>query len=582
MFGQAYGKYKVQIIILGALGIFGGFLEGIGVSALVPLLSFAVGEGQGGSNIISETIKSFFSFFNFSFGIKYLLILICILFAFKGIVMIISNYIKMRITAGYEERTRADLLKQTLGADWRYLLKQKVGYLENVLMTDVRQASILLDLFGTTISNVANLLVYLFIAVNISLPITLVTLGLGAFIFLLLKPLIYKSRVYSRKTSALNKEIAHHINENIIGMKTVKSMRVEDKITEVGREQFRELKRIKILTSILRSLGPALVQPASVILVCVVFAIFYKSPNFNFAVLLAIIYLINRIFLYIQTLQTNLQSMGEAAPYLMSILNYTETAFKNKEEDFGKNNFVFKSKLSFNDVNFAYNEDASVLSGVNLEIKKGEMVGLVGPSGSGKTTIVDLILRLFRPVKGKIFLDGQDISSINLKDWRKNIGYISQEIFLKNDSFENNIKFYDQAITDKDMIEAAKDVDIFDLIQKSPEKFKTLVGERGIFLSGGQKQRIALARILARKSQFLILDEATSSLDAESEAHIQKVIEDLKGKITVLVIAHRLETVMACDKLLVLENGVIAEEGSPANLLKDKESYFHKVYNIRN
>ena len=221
------------------------------------------------------------------------------------------------------------------------------------------------------------------------------------------------------------------------------------------------------------------------------------------------------------------------------------------------------------------------MSNVNFSLKKGEMVGLIGPSGAGKTTIVDLILRLFDPTEGKILIDGDDIKNLDIKDWRKNIGYVSQDIFLQNDTISNNIKFYNDDISEQDIIEGAKMANIYDFINNLPNKFQTIIGERGVLLSGGQRQRIIIARILARKPKLLILDEATSALDNESEIQVQKVIENLKGKITALVIAHRLSTIINSDRLLVIDKGKIVEQGKPQELLEDKESYFYKVYNIR-
>jgi ABC-type multidrug transport system fused ATPase/permease subunit len=215
---------------------------------------------------------------------------------------------------------------------------------------------------------------------------------------------------------------------------------------------------------------------------------------------------------------------------------------------------------------------------VNFSISRGEMVGLIGPSGAGKTTIVDLVLRLFNPTSGEILLDGKNIRKIKLKDWRKNIGYVSQDIFLINDTIANNIKFYDDSISDKEIEEAAKSANIYDFIQNCPEKFETNIGERGIMLSVGQRQRIIIARVLARQPKFLLLDEATSALDNESELKIKESIDGLKGKVPVFIIAHRLSTVMNCDKVLAIENGKIIEQGEPKKLLNDKKSYFYQIY----
>ena len=242
--------------------------------------------------------------------------------------------------------------------------------------------------------------------------------------------------------------------------------------------------------------------------------------------------------------------------------------------------FLFKKSFEFRDVSFGYSADQPVLQNISFEVRKGEMVGIIGPSGVGKTTLVDLILRLFSPQAGTILLDGKDIAAIKLDSWRKNIGYVAQDIFLMNDSVGNNIKFYDESMTDKQIAEAARQADLYEFIQSLPEKFETIVGERGLRLSAGQRQRIVIARILARKPELLILDEATSALDNESEAQIQAVIKKLKGRVTVFAIAHRLSTVMDSDKLMVLEGGRLVEQGEPQKLMADKNSYFFRSYEI--
>src|SRR3989338_1414349 len=173
------------------------------------------------------------------------------------------------------------------------------------------------------------------------------------------------------------------------------------------------------------------------------------------------------------------------------------------------------------------------------------------------------------------------MESIELTDWRRNIGYVSQDIFLMNDTVANNIRFYDDTVTDKELRVAAKLANIGGFVDTLPQKYETIIGERGVMLSAGQRQRIVIARILARQPELLILDEATSALDNESEIKIQEVIKKLKGKITVLAVAHRLSTVIDSDRLIVLEDGRIVEQGQPAKLLEDKGSYFSKVYNLR-
>jgi len=578
---RAFGCYKWQILTLTGLGFLTGILEGIGVNALIPLLSFVVGKNSGSDDFITTTIKKFFDYANIAFSLKYLLVFIVILFVAKAIVVVIFNYIRIKIDTDYEETSRNNLFKSVLSAEWPYLLKQKIGYLDTVLMIDVLRGSVLLRQIGNIIMVLSGLAMYILVAVNISPIITLITLALGGFLFFLFKPLLYRTRVYAARASGANKEVSHYVNESILGMKTIKSMQIHEKIIAKGGEFFNELKRLKMTTFILSSVSSSILQPMSLILVVVVFSVAYKMPEFSFAALIAIIYLIQRIFQYIQQLQSNLHEASDAVPYLQNLLAYQQKADDNIEKDSGESGYKFQDALTFSHVGFSYQSDRPILEDVSFTINRGKMLGLIGESGAGKTTIVDLLLRLFDVGEGEILLDDKNIKHISLAEWRKNIGYVSQDVFLLNDTIANNIRFFDASLTDDDVANAAKMANIYEFIKTSPQGFETVVGERGIMLSAGQRQRVAIARILVRKPELLILDEATSALDNESEVKIQEVIENLRHKVTVLVVAHRLSTVMSADKLVVLEKGRIIEEGAPVKLLQNKQSYFYRLYNIK-
>lgn len=323
-----------------------------------------------------------------------------------------------------------------------------------------------------------------------------------------------------------------------------------------------------------------LIQFVGLGFVALVFVYMYRSPGFNFATFAVIVYAINQIFVQVQAVQVQVHAISSMVPYLDKAVIYMDEAKRNAEKKNFGSVFNFERELSFENIFFSYPERGEVVADFNLSIKKGEMVGIIGPSGAGKTTIVDLLLRLYEPDKGEIKIDGKNINEINLDDWRGNIGYVAQDIFILNDTIKNNIIFYNKAVSEEGAIESAKLVNLHDFIMSLPDGYNTIVGDRGVFLSGGQRQRIILARILATKPQLLVLDEATSSLDGESELAIKEVIDNLRGKTTVIIIAHRLSTISSVDKLAVLENGKIKEIGKPDDLLKDRNSYFYKVNNL--
>ncbi|MDP3935323.1 MAG: ABC transporter ATP-binding protein [Candidatus Giovannonibacteria bacterium] len=582
LFKKAFGEYKSEIILLAVLSFFSGFLESIGINAVIPLFSFLSKDQAAGADFISRAIENFFLYAHLEYTMASLLVFIISLFIIKAAALFWANYVAARTTAAFETKTRNELFSATLKADWPYLSEQKVGYLDQTLTNDVDQSSKLLSYISYSIIVFANLITYGFLIVNISWVVALFTLVFGGAVLLALKPLFNKNTAVSEAIGKLYKELAHYVNENVLGMKTVKAAFVEENVLKRSNKYFEEIKSLNLRVTALRNATTVLIQPVGLIFVIAVFAFFYKMTVFNFASFAVIVYAINKIFAFIQQAQSNLHTIHAQVPYLLSVLKYKNEAKKHEEYDLGTAGFHFQNKLEFKNVDFSYkHREQGVLKNVSFSVKKGEMVGLIGPSGAGKTTVVDLILRLYLPQKGAILLDEKEISDIRMENWRKNIGYVSQEIFLLNDTIENNIKFYSGAVTEKDIIEAARMANIDDFINSLPEKFATVVGERGILLSGGQRQRIILARVLARRPQVLILDEATSALDNESEILIQEAIDGLKGKVTVLAIAHRLSTVKASDKLIVLDDGKIIEEDSPEELLKNKDSYFFKVYNLR-
>ena len=242
---------------------------------------------------------------------------------------------------------------------------------------------------------------------------------------------------------------------------------------------------------------------------------------------------------------------------------------------------VFKNSIEFDKVHFEYNDgDSLVLDQVTFSIKKGEVVAMVGPSGSGKSTIADLIPRFYDVTTGSIRIDGHDLRKATLASIRGNMGIVTQEVILFNDTIKNNIAYAQPNVSDDAIKQAAEAANALDFIEKSPEGFNTLIGERGVNLSGGQKQRLAIARALLKNPPILILDEATSALDTESEKKVQHAIENLMKDRTALVIAHRLSTVQNADKIIVINEGHVVEIGTH-NQLYENDGLYRRLYDIQ-
>ncbi|XP_066095034.1 ATP-binding cassette sub-family B member 5 [Saccopteryx bilineata] len=232
--------------------------------------------------------------------------------------------------------------------------------------------------------------------------------------------------------------------------------------------------------------------------------------------------------------------------------------------------------VEFKNVSFSYPSRPSVkiLKGLNLKIKSGEIVALVGPNGSGKSTAVQLLQRLYDPEDGFITVDGNDIRTLNVQHYREHIGVVNQEPVLFGTTINNNIKYGRDGVTDEEIEKAAKEANAYDFIMEFPNKFNTLVGEKGAQMSGGQKQRIAIARALVRNPKILILDEATSALDTESESVVQAALERTSRGRTTIVVAHRLSTIRSADLIVTMKDGVVVEQGTHAELMANQSLYY--------
>lgn len=239
-----------------------------------------------------------------------------------------------------------------------------------------------------------------------------------------------------------------------------------------------------------------------------------------------------------------------------------------------------KKGVSFENVSFSYRENEIVLKNVNLEARVGEIIAIVGPSGSGKSTLLNLLLRFYDPTSGKVKIDGVDISQVTFKDLRGLIGVVTQETILFNDTARNNIAYGRIDASHEDIVHAAKMANAHHFIMTLPQKYDTLIGERGTKLSGGQKQRLAIARAILKNPAILILDEATSALDTESERLVQDAMDKLMQDRTVFVVAHRLSTIKHADRIMVLEQGEVVQAGCHGELV-EREGLYRKLYELQ-
>ncbi|MBI4972588.1 MAG: ABC transporter ATP-binding protein [Candidatus Omnitrophica bacterium] len=399
-------------------------------------------------------------------------------------------------------------------------------------------------------------------------------------------PMITVGRVL-RRLSKRSQEKMADINsllvETFIGVRIVRAFCAEKREIEKFQKQNQDYYRIA-MKSIKRMLLLGIVTELMGVAVAL-FILFYGGRMVirlelsfgTFALFMAALLSLIRPFKKLSQVNAIMEQAVAASSRIYEVLDLSPTV---KEKVQAQILTDFEHNIVFEDVSFNYAEQ-EILTGINLEIKKGEIVAIVGPSGVGKTTLVDLIPRFYDPKIGKILIDGREIKEFTLESLRQQIGIVTQETILFNDTIRGNIAYGKPSALSEEIKQAAIQAHAQEFIQRLPLGYNTIIGDRGMKLSGGERQRLAIARALLKNPPILILDEATSQLDTASERLVQEALDRLIQGRTVLIIAHRLSTIRNAQKIIVLDKGRIVEEGTHKDLL-EKQGLYSRLYQMQN
>ena len=561
-----------------------GILDGFGISLLIPVFTgFLSGTGEIEANSFTALIVKVFGWVNVNPSLRNILITAIVLILLKSVLRLlhigISAFLNSKVMASLRVRVITGF------SEMKYMnyLSLNTGHVLNTGVSEVNKYAAGMIAFLESINTLFILVGYGLAILMLSWKATVYIILFGGLVSFIYAFFNKKSKQYSREVSSNNREYAKYLIELVNFFKYLKATGRFQYLGNKLKRNIRSLKRLIFNTEINKNMTNIIQEPLSVVLIAGLFLVNGWLMNEPVSVLLIILGISYRMSGIVSQFQGRKQNFFSTIGSLEAVSGMLGNLEENKEPVYQPGELHFRKTLKLNDISFAYNNRIPVLDRINLEIQCNETVAFVGASGAGKSTLIDVLCGLLVPDSGKISVDEHTCSDLCNDDWRSKVGYVTQESIIFDTTILQNITLSESGnVSEKELNNALLWSDSFRFVEDSENGLESELGDKGMRLSGGQKQRISLARELYRSPELLVLDEATSALDSNSEMVIRESLEYLKGKITVIMIAHRLATVKHADRIFVLDSGKISEVGSFNELMNNKDSLFFELASQQN
>ena len=572
--------YSWQVAWIAVLMLGAAVMQMAAIGLAVPALEVIAGGASSGSWLI-QLFESALA--GAGFTIQNNIVILAILVSASGLFVVYSGftfasqYFSAVVGESLRRETKFKLFQRLLAAQHETVLKRGRGAILHDLTDPPLAVTVAMTRLSTLFTAIFNCVVLLALMLYLSWWATLFVglLGLCG-VHGIRKLTDTKARSAGKLTYGLQADESRVAVDAIDGLKITKAYGLETtllgRMSSLLKQEVRPAHRVAVFRFV-----PAFINElAAGIIVMVLCGVSLLMPSLglSFATMVAFLMAIRQCGAAIANVSFTVVELQTTRPRLTVLTELEESL---PPERSGQGSVQHVSELRLAGVSLRYASRESVLHEVDLTMKRGTVTAIVGPTGSGKSTIANLIVGLIQPTAGKILVDGRDMSGLDLRSWRRRIGYVPQDPFLFNTSIRNNILLWDESISPQELDRVAALAQLREFIVSIPNGYDTIVGDRGLEISGGQAQRIAIARAILRKPEVLVFDEATSALDNLTEKAVYEAIAVLRPEAIIIVIAHRLSTIRDADQIIVLEGGSIVELGTHDSLIRDGGSY-SKLY----
>tara|TARA_B100000282_G_scaffold4624_1_gene3174 strand:+ start:13107 stop:14903 length:1797 start_codon:yes stop_codon:yes gene_type:complete len=583
LFQSFLGK---SIYLIFIFSLVASVLEGFGILMVLPLFeSIDQSQNQESTSQFVLIVYDLIEFFGMSASVTSIIIFIVLVFILKGIVNFFALGMIARLMGKLLLKLKANLYENYSNMTYKYYTLKDTGQFINLINEQPNRAINAFQQITIMFGNLISFIILMFLAFSSAWNFALMALIFGLIVVILFVKLNSYVRSLSRITATEN----GILNKWMI--QALQSFKYLNATNQMNLLKSRILRSIDILTNnqiktgVASAFTQSVREPVAVVFIMSLIFVQIVILNQEFEPIIVSIILFYRALGSMLGVQSFFQGTFQYIGSLELISSEFNDQIKHKKNEGKIELGKLHNSIELNKINFSYNESELVFKDLSIKFNANSSIAIVGDSGSGKSTIVNIISLLLEPNSGQLLIDGIDSKSIIHSSWKNQIGYVSQETVIFDDTIKNNISMWNSSNLDDKQLQkkiksSARDANILDFIESLPNGFETYVGDRGVQLSGGQRQRIFIARELFRNPRLLILDEATSSLDSVSEKEIQRSIDSLKGKITIIIIAHRLSTIKNVDKIFTVGNGSLIEEGTYFDLISS-DSYFKRITDLQ-